>query len=251
MRLDASWASVPVLIRRVAPEGVHRLSYVLNQTNYMMDLNLVVKNEASNKGLHIFLYLSDISGQWVAYGLSAYALRLYVKAQGYDSLRAYTAELNMPCTVVSHNTVKRLRHELKIIDEQGDDMVAFEVTEGFEYEKYLMWMEKLQRENEIGEYIISFETLVSDKVPKGVFIPDGMSDLARNVKRAFDFLASGVALLVFSPLWAVCYCAIKLDDGGPKATLYPLLPFFFRLFPGPLTGAKAPVRLLAGGYYEY
>ena len=97
-----------------------------------MDLNLVVKNEASNKGLHIFLYLSDISGQWIAYGLSAYALRLYVKAQGYDSLRAYTAELNLPCTVVSYKTVKSLRHELKIIDEQGDDMVAFEVTEGFE-----------------------------------------------------------------------------------------------------------------------
>ena len=172
--------------------------YVLNLTSYMMDLNLVVKNEASNKGLQIFLYLSDISGQWIAYGLSAYALRLYVKAQGYDSLRAYTAELNLPCTVVSYKTVKSLRHELKIIDEQGDDMVAFEVTEGFEYEKYLMWMEKLQRENEIGEHIISIETLVSDKVPKGVFIPDGMSDFARNLKRAFDFLASGVALLVFS-----------------------------------------------------
>ena len=180
-----------------------------------MDLNLVVKNEASNKGLQIFLYLSDISGQWIAYGLSAYALRLYVKAQGYDSLRAYTTELNMPCTVVSYKTVKSLRHELKIIDEQGDDMVAFEVTEGFEYEKYLMWMEKLQRENEIGEHIISIETLVSDKVPKGVFIPDGMSDFARNLKRAFDFLASGVALLDFSPLWLVCYLAIKLDDGGP------------------------------------
>jgi hypothetical protein len=98
-------------------------------------------------GLHIFLYLSDISGQWVAYGHSAYALRLYVKAQGYDSLRAFTKELNMPCTVVSHKTVKSLRHELKIIDEQGNDMVALEVKENFEYEKYLMWMEKLQKEN--------------------------------------------------------------------------------------------------------
>ena len=76
--------------------------YVFNLTSYMMDLNLVVKNEATNKGLQIFLYLSDISGQRIAYGLSAYALRLYVKAQGYDSLRAYTTELNMPCTVVSH-----------------------------------------------------------------------------------------------------------------------------------------------------
>ncbi len=83
-----------------------------------MDLNLVKTNEATNKGMNIFLYLSDVSGQWVAYGQSAYALRLYVKAQEYDSLRAYSAELNMPCTVISHKTAKSLRHELKIVDEQ-------------------------------------------------------------------------------------------------------------------------------------
>ena len=195
-----------------------------------MDLNLVVKNEASNEGLQIFLYLSDISGQWIAYGLSAYALRLYVKAQGYDSLRAYTAELNLPCTVVSYKTVKSLRHELKIIDEQGDDMVAFEVTEGFEYEKYLMWMEKLQRENEIGEHIISIETLVSDQVPKGVFIEDGMSDFARNAKRIFDFLVAAVTLIVFSPLMLICYFAIKLDDGGPAVYAQERIGRFDRTF---------------------
>lgn len=174
-----------------------------------------MKNEATNKGLQIYLYLSDVSGQWVAYGMSAYALRLYVKAQGYDSLRAYTMELNMPCTVINYKTVKRLRHELKMIDEQGSDMVAFEVTESFEFDKYLMWMEKLQKENETGEYSIPIKTLVSNQVPRGVFIEDGMNTFSRNVKRIFDLLASGVSLVVFSPLFAVCYIAIKLDDGGP------------------------------------
>lgn len=58
-----------------APEGGHRLSYVLYRTNYM-NVDLVVKNEASSKRLHIF-YM-----------------------------------------------VKSLRHELKIMDEQGDDMVV-------------------------------------------------------------------------------------------------------------------------------
>lgn len=180
-----------------------------------MDLNLVMKNEATNKGLHIYLYLSDVSGQWVAYGMSAYALRLYVKAQGYDSLRAYTMELNMPCTVINYKTVKCLRHELKMIDEQGSDMVAFEVSESFEFDKYLMWMEKLQKENETGEYSIPITTLVSDQVPRGVFIEDGMSTFSQNVKRIFDLLASGASLVVFSPLFAICYIAIKLDDGGP------------------------------------
>lgn len=195
-----------------------------------MDLNLVKTNEAINKGMTIFLYLSDVSGQWVAYGQSAYALRLYVKAQGYDSLRAYSAELNMPCTVVSNKTAKSLRHELRIVDEQGNSRITFEVKEGFEYEKYLMWMEKLRKESEIGEHTISITTLVSDKVPRGVFIPDGMSDLARNMKRLFDFIAAGISLLVFSPLFAICYVAIKMDDGGPAIYAQERIGRFGRTF---------------------
>lgn len=195
-----------------------------------MDLNLVKTNEATNKGMTIFLYLSDVSGQWVAYGQSAYALRLYVKAQGYDSLRAYSAELNMPCTVVSNKTAKSLRHELRIVDEQGNSRITFEVKVGFEYEKYLMWMEKLRKESEIGEHTISITTLVSDKVPRGVFIPDGMSDLARNMKRLFDFIAAGISLLVFSPLFAICYVAIKMDDGGPAIYAQERIGRFGRTF---------------------
>ena len=195
-----------------------------------MDLNLVKTNEATNKGMNIFLYLSDVSGQWVAYGQSAYALRLYVKAQEYDSLRAYSAELNMPCTVISHKTAKSLRHELKIVDEQGNNQITFEAKEEFEFEKYLMWMEKLHKESEIGEHTISVQTLVSDKVPRGVFIPDGMSDLTRSLKRMFDCLAAGVSLLVFSPLFAVCYVAIKMDDGGPAIYAQERIGRFGRTF---------------------
>ena len=35
------------------------------------------------------------------------------------------------------------------------------------------------------------------------------------LKRTFDFLVSGVCLVVFSPLFLLCYLAIKLTDGGP------------------------------------
>ncbi len=195
-----------------------------------MNLNLVKDNETLNKGMDMYLYLSDVSGQWVAYGQSAYALRLYAKMNSYDSLRAYSTELGMPCTVVSHKTVKSLRGKLKIVDEKEAEMVAFEAEEGFEYEKYLMWMDKLQRENELGEHTIAVKTLVSDKVPKGVFIPDGMSDFARNTKRLFDFLVAFVTLLVFSPLMLICYIAIKLDDGGPAVYAQERIGRFGRTF---------------------
>lgn len=196
-----------------------------------MDLNLVKSNETLNKGVNIYLYLSDVSGQWVAYGQSAYLLRLYVKANGYDSLRAYSTELNMPCTVVSNKTVNVMRKQLKISNEKLNEIVVFEEQgEKFEYENYLMWTEKLQKDNIWGEHTISINTLVSDKVPKGVFIADGMNAFARNSKRIFDFFVATITLLVFSPLMLVCYIAIKLDDGGTAVYAQERIGRFGRTF---------------------
>lgn len=47
------------------------------------------------------------------------------------------------------------------------------------------------------------------------FIFDGMNEVERNIKRVFDFLVAFVALVVFSPLFIVCYFAVKHEDGGP------------------------------------
>ena len=47
------------------------------------------------------------------------------------------------------------------------------------------------------------------------FIFDGMNEVERNVKRVFDFLVAFVSLVVFSPLFIVCYFAVKHEDGGP------------------------------------
>ena len=47
------------------------------------------------------------------------------------------------------------------------------------------------------------------------FICDGMNEVVRNVKRVFDFLVAFVALVVFSPLFIVCYFSVKHEDGGP------------------------------------
>lgn len=61
----------------------------------------------------------------------------------------------------------------------------------------------------------NISTRVSQFVPKDRFIPDGMSAFSRNVKRIGDFFLSSVALIMFSPLFVVCYIAIKREDKGP------------------------------------
>ena len=55
----------------------------------------------------------------------------------------------------------------------------------------------------------------NDDITNPRFIPDGMNELERNIKRAADFLIATLALIVFSPLFLLCYCLVKREDGGP------------------------------------
>lgn len=47
------------------------------------------------------------------------------------------------------------------------------------------------------------------------FITDGMNELGRNIKRLIDLFTALICLVVFSPLFLICYIAIKHEDGGP------------------------------------
>lgn len=47
------------------------------------------------------------------------------------------------------------------------------------------------------------------------FINDGMNVFERNVKRMGDCFLSFIALLVFSPLFLICYILVRKEDGGP------------------------------------
>lgn len=46
------------------------------------------------------------------------------------------------------------------------------------------------------------------------FIPDGMTGFERSLKRIIDFCIATVLLIVFSPVFLLCFILIKLDDHG-------------------------------------
>ena len=66
------------------------------------------------------------------------------------------------------------------------------------------------KENRIPPYI-----KWNDDVNNKRFIPDGMNEFERNVKRTGDFLLAFIALILFSPLFLYCYIMVKKEDGGP------------------------------------
>ena len=47
------------------------------------------------------------------------------------------------------------------------------------------------------------------------FIPDGMNGFGRNVKRIVDCMIAVILMILFSPLFLICYLAVKSEDGGP------------------------------------
>ncbi len=47
------------------------------------------------------------------------------------------------------------------------------------------------------------------------YIKDGMNELERNIKRLIDLITAFICLIIFSPLFLICYIAVKCEDGGP------------------------------------
>ena len=47
------------------------------------------------------------------------------------------------------------------------------------------------------------------------YISDGMNEFERNTKRLIDLFTASIALIIFSPLFLICYFAVKREDGGP------------------------------------
>ena len=47
------------------------------------------------------------------------------------------------------------------------------------------------------------------------YVLDGMNEFERNVKRINDFIIASLCLLIFSPLFLICYILVKREDGGP------------------------------------
>lgn len=47
------------------------------------------------------------------------------------------------------------------------------------------------------------------------FIADGMNEVERNIKRIGDFFIALFSLILFSPMFLICYLLVKREDGGP------------------------------------
>lgn len=180
-----------------------------------MNKEVITLNECQNDGGKIHLYYNKELDVWIAFGLSGYQLRLFVKGLGlHNNFRTFSKEMQLPFTVVDEDVVKKLLSQKAINQHVESDYIAVNVADKVDLDAYRKWTKKL-RDIPSDKADIFVETPVSKYVPRDRYIPDGMSSFARNVKRLIDFICSALALLVFSPLILICYIAVKMEDGGP------------------------------------
>lgn len=179
-----------------------------------MEKNAVIEKECRNDGCQIHLYYNRHIGAWCAYGYSAYGLRLFGKSNGFMNMRSFSEEMQLPCTVTESRTLPALLNYAREIKDQTETGVTLVMPDAFSIEAYNKWERKLRGSDSGDDDGIAIEG-IKEAVEKNVFIPDNMSAFERNTKRIVDCILAGVALVIFSPVWAVCTVAIKREDHGP------------------------------------
>lgn len=186
----------------------------MGQSTQMIS-DVITLNEYKNDGSFLHLYFLDSADVWVAYGLSAYSLRLFVKTQGCMCLRGFSKKMQMPCTLVGEDAIPLLLQRANVLPSTSDSDLHVRISDAVDNNAYARWASKLKNRHPKFDEDIEVSTPVSKYVPKDRFIPDGMSSFTRQVKRVADCLLAWLALILFSPLFLICYIAVKWEDGGP------------------------------------
>lgn len=179
-----------------------------------MDYSVIFNNENHNDGSFAHCYFNTRYGTWLAYGKSAYALRLLIKSAGDDNLRSYSKELDMPCSMVGDDTIKRLKKITEVYNEAENIYICLQLESAINLDNYNNWKERLKDERDKRKEMW-VDTPVSKYIPRGEYIADGMSGFARNSKRLMDMFVAFIAMIIFSPLFLITYICVKREDGGP------------------------------------
>lgn len=179
-----------------------------------MNIGLITNNEELNNRSTIHLHFNNEMHSWMAFGHSAYSLRLMVKSIHISSFHGFSTITEMPYTVVNKEALNKLRTTHNVELGENNEHYIIRLSDEFDPNDYTRWVTKLKEELAANGGFDT-QTHVSHLVPKDKFIKDGMSSIARNSKRLFDMLSSFVALVVFSPLFLICTILVRREDGGP------------------------------------
>ena len=137
-----------------------------------MNSNLILFNEQNNDRSTIHLYFNNEMHSWIAYGCSAYLLRVIVKSKFIDSIRGFSTRMQMPYTVVNKDVLRRMYDDFWV-EKKDDEHYVVRYTGDFDVNDYTRWVNKLQEELALNGGFDT-QTHISHLVPKDVVYCQGM-----------------------------------------------------------------------------
>lgn len=178
-----------------------------------MNYDTVCSKELSNTGQHIHCHYHPESNTWIAYGKSAYALHKLIKDSGFHYIDKFSTESNMVSVMAGAKTMTNICSN-NVVEHKDDGYMCLHYDVTWSDIEYCNWECEVKDSSDKKNHQW-VQTIVSNELSKDEFIADGMSSLSRNTKRIIDFIASTVAIIIFSPLFLVTYIMVRLEDGGP------------------------------------
>ena len=179
-----------------------------------MNCNIITKREADNAGRDVHCHYHPDSDTWIAYGKSAYTLWQMMEDANIYAIGRYSTELDMASVMVGKNALRNICSNNNVTYAENSDYIYISSSTPFDSAEYESWRHGIKEASALkGHKWV--HTTVSKHLPENSFIADGMNGLSRSIKRLLDCIFSGLAIILFSPLFLLTYIMVRCEDGGP------------------------------------
>ncbi len=87
-----------------------------------MDKNIITLQEVANDGQSVFLYFYEMTGMYLAFGLSTYYVTMVT-----EPFMSYSEALQMPVALLSRDHIRFLRQSLKMVEHRKKEYYRFQL----------------------------------------------------------------------------------------------------------------------------
>ena len=103
-----------------------------------MDKDIIIEREAANDGQTVNLFYDDMTGVYIAYGLSAYYVTMVT-----NPFVSYSETLGMPLVLLKRGHILLLRQAMKKVEHVQKGYYVFRMRMYIGYAGYEKWKQEI------------------------------------------------------------------------------------------------------------
>lgn len=104
----------------------------------------MIWNEVVNGGERVHLYRDGLTGEWRAFGISAYGLKEACRGVGCEFRETFSAEMQMPSVAVSDAWIGIIECAAREVESRRGDSVTLGVDFSVDMDDYIAWAQRVR-----------------------------------------------------------------------------------------------------------